>query len=245
MTLPQAKGHSEPAEAGPGKAGVPPGDFAGSEVLPAPRCWTPCLQGRVYPERGRLSFSLSSRMRANIHSAFQKTPHRARLPLLLPRHLGPASRPPASNSSMRLGASELCPGHRPPSTSQEGRRRGGRADMPEPPVSRLQASLPSLSLPQPVDPKPQRFAVQSDHPSTDTMPEVPEDSASNTSRLAFWTLDVKTFLSQKRLLCNSKASILKTGFLSHEIQKLLRISEPRISLFYDLNFTEAMPISTP
>lgn len=75
MTLPQAKGHSEPAEAGPGKAGVPPGDFAGSEVLPAPRCWTPCLQGHVYPELGRLSFSLSSRMRANIHSAFQNRHH--------------------------------------------------------------------------------------------------------------------------------------------------------------------------
>lgn len=111
-------------------------------------------------------------------------------------------------SSVGLGVAELCPGGCPPSTSQAGRRRGRRAGTPVSPASRLQAALPSLSLPQPVDPKPGRFAFQSAHPSTDRTPEVPEDSVSSASGLAFWTLDVKTFLSQERLLCHPRAPVL-------------------------------------
>lgn len=56
---------------------------------------------------------------------------------------------------------------------------------------------------------------------------------------------LKPFSLKNACFAIQKLPVLKPGFLSHEIQKLLRISKPEIALFYDLNFTEAMPISTP
>lgn len=204
-----------------------------------------CLQGHVYRELGCLSFALSSRRRANVHSAFPNGYHTGHVLLCCshvtgdqPRGHRPRKAPwgwalrscaqvaalrplPRQDGGGDAGQARLChlhPGCRPHSQA-----------CPSPSLwTRSLGALLSNLLIQ---------AQTGRLRSLRTQFPVRLDL-----RFGRWTLKPS---SLKNACFAIQELPFSTGFLPHEIQKLLRISKPRISLSYDLHFTEAMPISTP
>lgn len=174
----------------------------------------------------------------------KRLPHRARLPLLLPCHRGPASRPPASKAPWGWGLRSCAQvAALRPLPRQDGGGDAGQARLCHlhPGCRPHSQACPSPSLwTRSLGALLSNLLIQAQTGrlrSLRTQFPVRLDL-----RFGRWTLKPS---SLKNACFAIQELPFSTGFLPHEIQKLLRISKPRISLSYDLHFTEAMPISTP